>query len=66
VPVAFVALRSGVTATAAELGAFCHARLAPHKVPARFVLCEDLPKLAMGKVDRQALRHAAATTAPRG
>jgi long-chain acyl-CoA synthetase len=60
VPVAFVALRSPVTATPGELGAFCHARLAPHKVPARFVVCEDLPKLAMGKVDRQTLRQAAA------
>jgi long-chain acyl-CoA synthetase len=60
VPVAFVALRSGVAATPGELGAFCHARLAPHKVPARFVVCEDLPKLAMGKVDRQSLRQAAA------
>ena len=43
-----------------ELAAFCHPQDAPHKVPARFVLCEDLPKLAMGKIDRQALRHAAA------
>ena len=63
VPVAFVALRSGVAATPAELGAYCHARIAPHKVPARFVLCEDLPKLAMGKIDRQALRLAAAKDA---
>ncbi|MEO5824007.1 MAG: AMP-binding protein, partial [Vicinamibacteraceae bacterium] len=63
VPVAFVALRSGVTATAGEMGAYCHARLAPHKVPSRFVVCEDLPKLAMGKVDRQALRRAASKDA---
>jgi long-chain acyl-CoA synthetase len=60
VPVAFLTLRSGEAATPSDLGAYCHARLAPHKVPARFVLCEALPKLAMGKVDRQALRAAVA------
>lgn len=63
VPMAFVALRGGEAATPGDLGAFCHARLAAHKVPARFVVLDALPKLAMGKVDRQALRAAAASRA---
>jgi acyl-coenzyme A synthetase/AMP-(fatty) acid ligase len=54
VPVAFVALRTPRDAVA-ELGYFCAQRLAPHKVPSRFILCDELPKMATGKIDRQSL-----------
>lgn len=53
VPVAFVCTRN--TLTAQHMGAFVGARLAAFKVPARFVELPDLPRNAMGKVDRPAL-----------
>lgn len=42
-------------ATDAELRAFLRERLAPFKVPARFVFVESLPRLPSGKLDRRAL-----------
>jgi o-succinylbenzoate---CoA ligase len=39
-----------------ELREHCRARLAPYKVPRRFVLLADLPRTAAGKTDRAALR----------
>jgi long-chain acyl-CoA synthetase len=63
VPVAFVAMREDTRPSDAELSAFCHERLAPHKVPARFILQAELPKMGMGKIDRGALRAAIAADA---
>ncbi|MEX0429702.1 class I adenylate-forming enzyme family protein [Nocardioides sp. DS6] len=54
---AFVTLRSGLTATAEELQAACRERLAGYKVPKRVVFAEDLPKSAVGKILRRALRE---------
>lgn len=50
------------TCTAEELLAFCRQRLASYKVPRHLFLCAeaDLPLLGSGKVDKQALRAAAA------
>jgi len=42
-----------------ELRQFCRARLAGYKVPKIFVVCEALPRNALGKVIKQELRHAA-------
>ncbi|MBF5043957.1 o-succinylbenzoate--CoA ligase [Aggregicoccus sp. 17bor-14] len=57
VPVAAVALREGHAWPGAEaLEAFCRARLAGYKVPRRFLQTGELPRNAMGKVDRVALR----------
>ncbi|MGE0463314.1 MAG: class I adenylate-forming enzyme family protein [Vicinamibacterales bacterium] len=54
-PVAFVALREPVAESA--LRAFCAARLAVYKVPARVIGQKELPKLpGAGKVDRGVLR----------
>jgi len=40
----------------AEMVRFCKGRLAPHKVPRKVVLVEELPRTAVGKVRRSALR----------
>jgi O-succinylbenzoic acid--CoA ligase len=53
VPVAFVALRPGASATPQELIAFCRERLARYKVPAHVHVVDTLPRNAAGKL----LRH---------
>ncbi len=50
VPVAYVVLRAGATATAAEIEGFCLQQLARYKVPREYVLVDSLPRNAMGKV----------------
>jgi amino acid adenylation domain-containing protein len=59
VPVAFVAGNATAPLQESELQAHCVQRLASHKVPAHFYIRPELPKLAMGKIDRQALRREA-------
>lgn len=49
---AAVVLREGMTATEADLRAHTAQRLAPFKVPGRFVFLEEIPKGATGKVQR--------------
>jgi long-chain acyl-CoA synthetase len=56
---AYIVLKPGQTATAAELTAYCRERLAPYKVPKQFVFREALPKTLIGKVLRRALRDEA-------
>ena len=50
------------------LDAHCRERLANYKVPKAIHVREDLPRLAIGKVDRRALatEAAASTSAPTG
>jgi long-chain acyl-CoA synthetase len=55
-PVAFVAARTGAPLSEGELQLHCKERLAPHKVPVRVFVRDELPKLGMGKTDRAALR----------
>jgi acyl-CoA synthetase (AMP-forming)/AMP-acid ligase II len=43
------------TAAESELRTFLRERLAKFKVPARFVVVQELPRNAAGKVDRSAL-----------
>ncbi len=54
VPVAAVVLRGG-TLKAEDLAAWCRQRLAPFKVPKRFLQLSALPRNVLGKVDREAL-----------
>jgi acyl-CoA synthetase (AMP-forming)/AMP-acid ligase II len=61
VPVAFVALRAGASATATDLLDHSRARLARYKVPVEIVLVDRLPRNPVGKTDKPALR--ATTTA---
>jgi acyl-CoA synthetase (AMP-forming)/AMP-acid ligase II len=49
---AAVVLRDGATADADELRAFAVARLAPFKVPRKFVFLTEIPKGATGKLQR--------------
>lgn len=52
---AFVVLKSGATATAAELLEFCGSRIARFKVPKTLTLMPDLPRNASGKILKRAL-----------
>ncbi|MEK6407540.1 MAG: AMP-binding protein [Acidobacteriota bacterium] len=53
---AFVVLRSGKTATEGELIEFTRERLASYKLPKAVLFIEQIPKSAVGKVLRRALR----------
>ncbi len=55
VPRAYVGLKTGATATAAELVAWCRARLAHFKCP-RDVVFGPLPRTATGKIRKNELR----------
>ncbi|HUN49192.1 MAG TPA: acyl-CoA synthetase [Stellaceae bacterium] len=54
-PCAFVALKSGMDASAEDIIAFCRERLARYKVP-KTVVFGPLPKTSTGKVQKFALR----------
>jgi fatty-acyl-CoA synthase len=56
VPKAFVVLRPGMEATAAELVAFCRDRLAHFKAPKAVEFVSELPKTATGKIQKFLLR----------
>ena len=62
-PVAFVELRPGASADAAELIAHCKGLLAGYKLP-REVRSEAIPKTSTGKIQKFALRERAAEPAP--
>jgi long-chain acyl-CoA synthetase len=54
---AFVVLKEGASASAAELQAFCRERLAKYKLPTLIEFLDALPKSAVGKVLRRELRE---------
>jgi acyl-CoA synthetase (AMP-forming)/AMP-acid ligase II len=56
VPVAYVVLRDGVTATGDALLAHCHGQLARFKVPKEIVFLGALPRNPSGKVLKRELR----------
>lgn len=56
VPWAFVVPRAGATLDDADLEAHARERLAPYKVPARFVTVDALPRNEVGKVVRRELQ----------
>ena len=57
VPVAFVALRPGATASAEELIEHCRTQLAKFKVPKDVIFIEALPRNPSGKVLKRELRE---------
>ena len=57
-PCAFVELKPGTAATAAELIEFCRSRMAHFKAP-RHIVFEALPKTSTGKIQKFALRDRA-------
>ncbi len=56
-PVAFVVLKTGATASDAELRQFARDNMAHFKVPAAFEIVTELPKTATGKVQKYVLRR---------
>jgi acyl-CoA synthetase (AMP-forming)/AMP-acid ligase II len=56
VVVAYVALRPEASVTVEELHALCAKRLAKYKRPVLIELRDELPKNAVGKIDKPALR----------
>ena len=57
--VAYLVLKEGETARAAEIRAFCRERLAPYKQPRTIVFRDSLPQALTGKVLRRQLREEA-------
>ena len=60
-PLAYVELKDGVTASAAELIGHCRSLLAAYKVP-REVRFEEIPKTSTGKIQKFVLRERARST----
>jgi acyl-CoA synthetase (AMP-forming)/AMP-acid ligase II len=56
---AFVEPRTGARVTAEDVEEFLRARIANYKIPKRFVIATELPKLQNLKIDKQALRSVA-------
>jgi acyl-CoA synthetase (AMP-forming)/AMP-acid ligase II len=54
---AFIELLPGRRATVDELNAWCRERLANYKVPKTFDIRTELPRLPIGKIDKQTLRR---------
>jgi long-chain acyl-CoA synthetase len=59
---AYLVLKPGETATAAEIRAFCRERLAQYKQPRTIVFRDNLPKALTGKILRRQLREEALVT----
>ena len=53
---AWVTLKPDTTASEQELKDHCSRNLAKYKVPASIILCEEIPKTTIGKIDKNALR----------
>jgi len=56
IPVAYVALKAGASATAKDIHAFCRENIGRHKVPRKVFFLPELPKNAAGKILKRALR----------
>ncbi|NKB77528.1 MAG: AMP-binding protein [Gammaproteobacteria bacterium] len=54
---AFVQLQENADVDEAELKHWCRERLANYKVPKNFEIINELPKLPIGKIDKQSLKH---------
>ncbi|MCZ7567385.1 MAG: AMP-binding protein [Ardenticatenaceae bacterium] len=54
---AFVELRPGTILSSDELLTYCSGRLARYKHPKEIVFVDNLPRNAMGKIDKQKLLH---------
>lgn len=59
---AYVTLKEGAAAGAEEIIAFCRQHLLPYKVPRQVEICRELPKSAIGKILKRALREQVSQT----
>jgi long-chain acyl-CoA synthetase len=57
IPVAYVALKEGASATPDAIRAHCREHLGRHEVPRRVVIVAELPKNAAGKILKRELRR---------
>jgi long-chain acyl-CoA synthetase len=64
IPIAFVVLRRGTTATSGDLRAWVRDHLAAFKIPAAVTIMESLPKTPTGKIQKRELRSHADVAAP--
>ncbi|NEC88064.1 long-chain fatty acid--CoA ligase [Streptomyces sp. SID12501] len=55
-PLACVVLREGETASARQLAAFLEGKVAKWQIPEHWTFLSDLPKTAVGKIDKKLLR----------
>jgi acyl-CoA synthetase (AMP-forming)/AMP-acid ligase II len=62
---AFILPEPGRDLSETEIQSHCRQRLANYKIPKRFFIRDSLPMLAVGKVDKAALRTEAAALAAR-
>lgn len=53
---AYITLKESASATEEELIAYCRQHLLPYKVPRQVEICQELPKSAIGKILKRALR----------
>ena len=63
---AAIVLKSGATATAEEVVAYCRARGAVYKAPSRVDFVAELPKSATGKILKRVLRDRVSTQTQKG
>ena len=57
VPIAFVVTEPGKTPSSEEFIKFCQPRIAKYKIPAAFQFASELPRNAMGKVNKSLLKE---------
>jgi long-chain acyl-CoA synthetase len=55
---AFVSLKPGAAASVEALLEHCRQNLAKYKIPASLAIVADLPKTAVGKIDKKQLKSA--------
>ncbi|MCA9038554.1 MAG: hypothetical protein KDA91_25690, partial [Planctomycetaceae bacterium] len=60
---AAIVLRNGKTLDAVSLRHWCKDRVSPYKIPRRLLIVDDLPRNAMGKVTKPAVKNLFANTA---
>lgn len=53
---AYIVLAAGQAPNEADLKMHCRSRLAPYKVPRRYIFVDELPRTSTGKILRRALR----------
>lgn len=63
---AFLETAPGATLDLAALEAHCRVRLAGYKIPTRYVVMDELPRSAVGKIDKRVLCARAASAAATG
>lgn len=53
--VAIVVAREDATITRTQIVDWCRGRLAPHKIPRRILIVDEIPRTTRGKIDRMAI-----------